>query len=149
MPGIGKKEIVVLSVGYERRSVDELIELLSGHDVILLLDVREAPFSRRTEFRKNVLAARLSEAGIAYQHLQAAGNPHRKKKVNIRECLSLYENYLRSNPNVVDLVVAQLGSGPVAMLCYERQHADCHRSILLDALTEQASYKLNVVCVDD
>ena len=149
MPGVGKEEIVVLSVGYERRSVDELIELLSGFDVILLLDVREAPFSRRTEFRKNVLAARLLEAGIDYQHLQAAGNPYRKKKVNITECLSLYAKYLKSNPDVVDLVAAQLGNGPVAMLCYERQHEDCHRSVLLDALTEQASHRLNVVCVDD
>lgn len=68
----------IVSVGYERRSVEDLVSVLIDYGVRKLLDVREAPVSRRQGFSKRSLAARLDEAGIEYRHLRIAGNPHRR-----------------------------------------------------------------------
>lgn len=127
---------VVVSLGYERRSLDDLVELLHAHGVGKLLDIRELPLSRRPGFSKRALAAGLEEAGIEYCHLRQAGNPHRKLKADIAHCLSLYRAHLCDNPDVVKTVASELSDGPVAMLCYEREHDCCHRSVLLDALAQ-------------
>jgi len=131
---------VVVSVGYERRSLEDLVEILTEHGVEKLLDVREAPVSRRQGFSKRCLAARLDEAGIEYLHLAVAGNPYRWLKEDIERCLELYEAHLCENPEVVEVVAAELHGGPVAVLCYERLHDFCHRSVLLDALAQEGHH---------
>jgi uncharacterized protein (DUF488 family) len=131
------KEACVVSVGYERRSVEELIGLLAVHGVEKLVDVRELPLSRRKGFSKRALTEMLALAGIEYLHLRAAGNPYRKERADTERCLQLYGGYLEENPEVLDIVTAELDQGPVAFLCYERDHDCCHRSVLLDALIHQ------------
>ena len=65
----------LFTIGYERRSPDELVRVLGDAGVTLLADVRELPNSRRRGFSKNALAAALGEAGILYAHERALGNP--------------------------------------------------------------------------
>jgi uncharacterized protein (DUF488 family) len=125
----------ILSIGYEKRTPDELLEILRHHSITALIDVREAPISRKKGFSKSALATLLASAGIEYIHLRAAGNPYRKLKADIDECLQLYSKHLANHPEVVDLLSDTLPPGPVAVLCYERSHEMCHRSILLNALS--------------
>lgn len=126
----------IISIGYEQRSITELIDILKDHHVERLLDVRELPLSRRKGFSKKALSSSLEEAGIEYQHLRAAGNPHRKLKGSIQQCLQLYGSHLEEHPEIIELVGAELSEAPIAMLCYERQHDECHRSVLLDKLNK-------------
>src|SRR4029077_141322 len=65
----------LFTIGYERRSPDELVRALGDAGVTLLVDVRELPNSRRRGFSKNALAAALGDAGIASAHERALGNP--------------------------------------------------------------------------
>lgn len=124
----------VISVGYEQRSVPDLIALLGANKVHKLLDVRQLPLSRKKGFSKTSLSQRLDEAGIEYIHIKEAGNPHRKLKADLDMCLSLYEDYLNDHAYVLELVEAEINSGAVAILCYEREHCNCHRSVLLDKM---------------
>lgn len=128
---------LIVSVGYERRSLEDLVAVLLDYGVKKLLDVREAPISRRRGFNKRSLEARLDEAGIAYRHLRIAGNPHRRLKMDIEQCLHLYRGHLCDNPEVVATVAGELVGQAVAFLCYEREHDNCHRSVLLHALAEK------------
>jgi|SRR5579859_144306 len=137
----------ILSIGYERRSVDELVAILKSHGVGKLIDVREIPQSRKRGFSKTGLAATLADAGIAYVHIRSAGNPHHKEKVNTAVCLGKYAGYLASNPAVLDDVVREFGSQPTAVLCYERLHNSCHRSILLEAV-KASGHQLRVTTVE-
>jgi uncharacterized protein (DUF488 family) len=126
----------IVSLGYERRSIDEVLNILASHKVVKLLDIRELPLSRRKGFSKNALSAHLEEAGIQYCHIRAAGNPHRKEKDDIKHCLRKYARYLQNNPAIIETIAAELSKKPVAVLCYEREHRNCHRSILLEALRQ-------------
>lgn len=135
---------VVLSVGYERRTVEELLELLAGHHIEKVLDIRELPLSRKRGFSKQSLAAHLDAAGIDYLHVRSAGNPFRKLKADVERCLQLYDSHLCDNPEVVDLLATEMQGARVAVLCYERLHDSCHRSILLEALSRHG-YDIEVI----
>jgi uncharacterized protein (DUF488 family) len=137
----------IVSVGYERRSVEDLVSVLVDYGVRKLLDIREAPVSRRQGFSKRSLAARLDAAGIEYRHLRIAGNPHRRLREDIERCLQLYEEHLCENPQVVKAVAEEVLGQAVAVLCYERDHDDCHRSVLLDALAHEG-HDLEVIRVE-
>lgn len=134
----------VLSVGYERRTVEELLELLAAHHIEKVLDVRELPLSRKRGFSKQSLAAHLDAAGIDYLHLRSAGNPFRNLKADVERCLELYESHLCENPEVIDLLATEMEGTKVAVLCYERLHDSCHRSILLSALSRNG-YDIDVI----
>jgi len=139
--------VTVLSMGYEGKSLSDYIAVLQDHGVRQLLDIRLFPFSRRLDYRKGVLSQRLAAAGVEYCHLRVAGNPFYKEKHDIWTCLQHYKQYLSANPEIVEQIAAELSEGPVAMLCYERAHYECHRSVLLEAIAHSGRH-LEVIKVD-
>jgi uncharacterized protein (DUF488 family) len=66
---------MLISLGYEGRSVGDLVDDLRSQYVAILVDVRLTPLSRKPGMSKRKLAAALAEAGIDYVHLPALGNP--------------------------------------------------------------------------
>lgn len=121
----------IVSVGYQGRSVEELIDVLRDGEVELLVDVRLNPISRKAGFSKNPLSQALAEAGIGYRHERALGNPRDNRDPFDRE---RYEDCLREVGSAALAEVIELGkSVRVALLCYERQHRDCHRCCIFAA----------------
>jgi uncharacterized protein (DUF488 family) len=126
----------IVSIGYEGRTLSELVALLLAHHVQKVVDIRELPLSRRKGFSKTPLSKTLRDAGIDYQHLRIAGNPHRRLKADTARCLALYSQHIAAHPEVVDVVSAALETPSVAVLCFERRHDACHRSPLLEAVKQ-------------
>ena len=137
----------VLSLGYERRTVEEIIAILSEYRIKRLLDIRESPRSRRKGFSKNALDENLRDAGIKYLHLGYAGNPYRADKQDIKKCLRLYRAYLKRKPEVIELVANEIRKTGTAILCYEREYRECHRSVLLEALQDNG-HLLEIINVE-
>lgn len=127
----------IISIGYERRTIDEFIGILKEQDVCKLIDVRQLPASRKKGFSNKSLAGRLKSVGIEYLHLREAGNPYHREKDNVKRCLQLYQEYIETHTEFVELVISKIAQQTTALLCYERQHSDCHRSILLQAMKYQ------------
>ena len=84
----------VVSIGYQERSLHELLHVLKAHNVGKLIDVRQLPLSRRRGFSKTALAKSLATKRIAYCHIRSAGNPYHSQKANLSHCLNLYARYL-------------------------------------------------------
>ena len=117
----------VYSIGYQGLSVQEFIRKLEGAGIGLVADVRAVPLSRKPGFSKNVLAAHLKKAGIDYVHVASAGNP--------THSLKAYATHLRKDrTGVDDLQKVIAGRRRVAVLCFEADPAECHRSLLLAGL---------------
>lgn len=129
----------VVSLGYEKRDIQEFINVLCDLEVTKVLDVRIHPFSRKKGFSKAALAKHLQGVGISYEHLREAGNPYHALKLQPNECLEMYSVYLDRNPQVLDLVESCLQHEweAVALVCYERKREDCHRGIIIDKLLER------------
>ncbi len=126
-----------VSVGYQGRSVDELVELLVDASVDVLVDVRLNAISRKKGFSKSALATALSEAGIEYRHERTLGNPKENREPFRRGETSARETYFRHLTNGAAAVyeeIVELAQGArVALLCDERDHNECHRSCIIDA----------------
>ena len=127
----------IAGIGYQGRTIDEVIERLRSASIATLIDVRELPWSRRPEFAQKRLAERLTRESIRYVHLRSAGNPreNRKSGASSEEILARYRAHLARTPLVLDEILAATRGEPVALLCYEADVKECHRSVLLEALS--------------
>lgn len=60
----------VYTIGYGARTVDQLIAVLRQHQIVFLVDVRTAPYSRfKPEFSKDALERELKASSIRYVYL--------------------------------------------------------------------------------
>ncbi|MFH1735659.1 MAG: DUF488 domain-containing protein [bacterium] len=141
------ESIQALSIGYEGRTIQDLIDLLKTHEIEQVIDVRLMPVSRRKYFCKNNLSAYLREEGIEYLHIRSAGNPYYKQRDDVELCLKLYTGYLKDHPDVMDSVFSKLSDSHTAVLCYERDHVDCHRNVLLRQISKSV-HKIEVILAD-
>lgn len=131
----------LFTVGYEGRSLDELIAALTDAGVDRLVDVRELPLSRRRGFSKTALSNALSEAGIAYVHVKALGNPKPNRERywagDVEGGAAIYRKHLHNGSRSALVELADsLGEDPACLLCFERDHAECHRDVIVEELQE-------------
>lgn len=126
----------IAGIGYQGRALEDVVQGLHRAAITTVIDVRELPWSRRADFAQKRLADRLAQEGIRYVHLRAAGNPreNRKSGAPSSEILARYREHLARTPGVLEAILAAAGEEPAALLCYEADAKECHRSILLEAL---------------
>jgi hypothetical protein len=119
-PERGQDKLVIWNIGYQGRTQQGFIDTLRQAGVTVLVDLREKPFSRMAGFSKNVLRAALEEAGIAYRHMgKTLGGLTCTPEMWAEGCREL----------------AQLAQGEaVAIMCLERDAAQCHRRKLVQIL---------------
>ena len=130
----------IFTIGYEQATQAALIAALREAKVELLADIRYLPLSRRPGFSKNSLKAAVEEAGIAYRHFRDLGTPAEGRAAARRgdraELARVYAGQLELPQALA--AMAELGASAqnkrVCLLCYERAAAECHRSLLFDAL---------------
>lgn len=134
----------VFTIGYEKSTQPELIAALHAAGVTRVIDVRAVPLSRRPGFSKTILANGLAEAGIGYVHLKALGTPaegrEAARKGRHADLKRIYAGQLElpeaivAGARMLDLAAEQ----PRALLCYERDPAGCHRTLLLHTMVPDA-----------
>ncbi len=127
----------LLTIGYQGRSLTELVRRLRNRDVRLLVDVRERARSRRPEFNQSRLSAAVVSARIAYVHLPSLGSPIKIRRAlyetgDFERFAGLYLAYVRRwrLDEVAVLASYVRQQGTVCILCYESGAELCHRSIL-------------------
>lgn len=130
------------TVGHGTRTLDELAGVLHGAGVELLVDVRRYPASRRhPQFGRDVLAAELPRAGVAYEWWGDAlggrrrgrdGSPH----VAWRDpSFRAYADHMDREEfrQAMDALIARAGAATVAVMCAETLWWRCHRRLIADA----------------
>jgi uncharacterized protein (DUF488 family) len=132
----------LISIGYEGRSVEELVQTLHGESVTVLVDVRLTPLSRKPGLSKRKLAAALGEAGIAYVHLPALGNPKDNRVAFRAGNPAAYERFgtlLTEDgaQQALSEIAELLDDNTVAVLCFERSHDECHRRLVVEAVLQR------------
>lgn len=140
MPDLSHRGTIV-SVGYEGRTADELVAVLHSAEVDLLVDVRLTPASRKPGLSKNKLADRLAAEGIAYRHVRELGNPRDNREAFRSGRPAARRRYVKVLDNgagsVLDDLLEEARNIRIAMLCFERDHDECHRSCITDRALEK------------
>lgn len=135
----------LFTIGYEATTVAEFIEALRQAGVGRVIDVRALPLSRRPGFSKTPLRNALAEAGIEYVHLKALGTPAEGRAAaragRQKDLERIYSAQLDLPEAIVQAQqMRELAEEmPSALLCYEREPAGCHRSLLIAAAAPEAS----------
>ncbi len=126
----------VYTIGYEKTTQAEFIAALKAAGVTQVIDVRARPISRKPGFSKNVLAASLAAEKIDYLGLPALGTPAEGRAAALDHRLDDLEHIYSKQLNTpeADLAAQRLREAvheqPSALLCYERDPAFCHRTLL-------------------
>jgi uncharacterized protein (DUF488 family) len=133
--------VSITTVGYQGRTVDDIIDMLRAADVKTLVDVRLTPLSRKPGLSKHSLAARLRAARIDYLHLPQLGNPRENRDAFRRgeaAAVGRYRAVLRTPEGqaALDQLLRLATQRRIALMCFERDAAECHRSMVADALVE-------------
>ena len=130
----------IFTIGYEGATVSEFRAALNEAAIERVIDVRALPLSRRPGFSKSPLRAALEEAGIEYVHLKALGTPADGRAA---ARAGRHEDMARIYAGQLELPEAMAQGAqmielarerPSALLCFEREPAHCHRSLLLEAV---------------
>lgn len=132
-------EGTLVSIGYEGKTVGDLVAKLLEQQVQVLVDVRLTPLSRKPGLSKTKLSKALAAVGIAYVHHRALGNPKDNRagfRAGEPESRARYRDVLdtAAATDALARVCELLDGGVVALLCFEHDHAECHRDIVVRRL---------------
>lgn len=138
----------LFTIGYERRSGEDLIAALLDAGVEALVDVRQRPMSRKADFRKKALEASCTEAGVDYVGMPELGSTDAlrdrlKETGDFRMFAKAFRQHVRRKAiEAIDSLAELASERSVALLCYERQHDECHRSVLATILAERDGFSV-------
>lgn len=111
--------------GYSGKSQADVFGLMTEHQLALVVDVRQRPWSRDGQWRKAVLTATF---GANCRHLPDLGNRTRSVQrvqlVNEERGLARLEELLHVHRRVL-------------IICLERDHSRCHRSYVAQRMQER------------
>ena len=141
------------TIGYEGASLESFISTLKAAGVTTLLDVRELPISRRKGFSKRALSEALVEAGVSYRHERSLGSPKTIRHQlhadgNYADFFRQFSSYLQLQRPLLRELANQL-DGTVALMCFERDPATCHRTIVAKELESMTGLKTKHLGVQD
>jgi uncharacterized protein (DUF488 family) len=126
----------LFTIGYEGATMDEFLSALRHAGVERVIDVRALPLSRRPGFSKTPLKNALAEAGIDYVHLRALGTPAEGRAAARAGRQHDLERIYAGQLDLPEAMVAAeemkrlAAEKPSALLCFERDPAGCHRTLL-------------------
>jgi uncharacterized protein (DUF488 family) len=125
----------VFTIGYGARTVDELIAVLHAQQILFLVDVRSAPYSRfKPEFSKEALERALKQQGIRYVYLGDAlgGRPADSDcYVDDKVDYERVQGKAFYQAGIQRVQAAWQRGVRFVLLCSEGKPEQCHRSKLI------------------
>jgi len=135
----------ICTIGYERRSLAEFLELLRGAPVDRLIDTRHRAGSRKKGFAKSALQDALRGIGVRYEHRRELGTPPHLMEVMRTDgaySLTAYEEFFEERPSLLTDLTEVVASARTVLLCYELDPGVCHRSVLARRVAQEAGLKI-------
>ena len=126
----------LFTIGYELSTVDRVIAALGHAGVRHLVDVRAVPSSRKPGFSRRLLEGSVRAAGLQYTCLRALGTPKPGRDAvrhgDAATMHRIFAGHMETPEAQAELAraIAISREAPACLLCYERDHAMCHRDIL-------------------
>ena len=138
----------LFTIGYEGEPQAAVIERLKAAGVEVVADVRAVASSRRAGFSKTILGTSLNEAGIDYVHLRPLGTPKAgrdaARKGRIGEMREIFAGHMAepTSEAAFQLLRGLAAERKTALLCFEADHAGCHRAALTERLEAEDGFEV-------
>lgn len=133
---------MIFTVGHSTHTAEVFLDLLAGHDVRQIADVRTVPRSRRhPHFGKEALEALLTAREISYRHFPALGGLRKPLRHSINTgwrhpSFRGYADHMQTDAfrRGLDDLLIWAEESRTAIMCAEAVWWQCHRQLLADAL---------------
>jgi uncharacterized protein (DUF488 family) len=135
---------LIYTIGHSTLSLEAFLDLLKGHGVECLVDIRRFPGSRKyPHFNREPLQASLHEAGIDYVWLEHLGGRRGRQKSNEspntalrNESFRNYADYMATDDfrQGIDELLELAKKKVTAYMCSEAVYWRCHRRLVSDYL---------------
>lgn len=132
----------VFTLGYEGRSLPEVLDIVRTRRIEDVLDVRENASSRKVGFDSTALEEEFARIGVKYAHLSQLGCERESRHALWRggataAFLANYRGRLAERPRDLENLVDRVRSARALLLCLERDPSRCHRAVLGERLREE------------
>ncbi len=132
----------IWTIGHSNHSLEKFLQILEGHNIQIVMDVRRFPASRKwPHFNADALGKSLPAGGIAYAGLPELGgrrrarpdSPHTAWRV---EAFRGYADFMDTPEfgSELERLAALAREKRAAAMCAEGLPWRCHRSLIADAL---------------
>lgn len=140
----------IFTIGYEGVSIEEWKTRLIEAGVTFIVDIRERPISRKKGFSKTALRDHLERINIGYIHYRNLGSPGeiRKRLMIDRDYITFfdeYEKHLSMQEALLQEIVTSLKDHRPCLMCFEKNHRQCHRYSVAKRLEENFPKEVRVV----
>lgn len=143
----------IWTVGHSNHPLEKFLQILAGHNVQIVIDVRRFPASRKwPHFNAAALAESLPSRGIAYVGMPELGgrrkarpdSPHTAWRV---EAFRGYADFMDTPEFAEGLekLTALAGERRAAVMCAEALPWRCHRSLIADALIARGCEAVDIL----
>ncbi len=129
-------ELLIHTIGHSDHTTAVFVELLRGHGITLVVDVRSQPYSRWAhQFNRETLARDLQDAEISYRFMgDALGGRPVAPSGQGSEGEWVDYGRMERMPTYqagVDRLLGLAQAERVAVMCSEGDHRRCHRHLLI------------------
>jgi uncharacterized protein (DUF488 family) len=134
--------MTVFTIGHSTRPIEAFLELLAGHQIEHLVDVRKIPRSRHNpQFAEDQLAGSLAAAHVRYTHMPGLGGLRRPRpdSVNVgwrNTGFRGFADYMQTPAfeAAIGACIELARHERIVLMCAESVPWRCHRSLIADAL---------------
>lgn len=126
----------LFTIGYEGSSLEDFVRTLEHIEIKVLIDIRELPISRKRGFAKSALSQAVRDVGIEYIHLRELGDPKPGREAaragEFKRFETIFRRHIERDASRTQLMEAVdiAKTQRACLLCFERCHKSCHRSIV-------------------
>jgi uncharacterized protein (DUF488 family) len=143
----------IYTIGHSTHSQETFQQMLAGHGIRYLIDIRRYPGSRRyPQFSKDTLSQWLPKSGIDYIHEMALGGRRTPAEDSPNTFwrnaqFRAYADYMATPEfkQALERVLDQARLQPTAIMCAEAVPWRCHRNLVADALTAKGHDVLHIM----
>ena len=135
-------ESALYTIGYEGKKFEEYLNQLIQSDIKVLVDVRKNAHSMKYGFSKTTLKNAVENLGIAYVHIPNLGieSENRQTLQTKADYDVLFRKYAKTfttkTKEMAELKRLLEENERIAITCFERDVAYCHRGVVADKMKE-------------
>lgn len=132
----------VWTVGYSGHTPQTFLERIQEAGIACVVDVRSVPLSRKPGFSKRALSEFLEAGGVRYEPMPQLGASRdllsrKRGGASFSELAKNYRASLARKGDAVEALAGLVREQKSALMCLEKDAADCHRGILADRLARR------------
>jgi uncharacterized protein (DUF488 family) len=145
--------LTIWTIGHSNRSIEDLLALLTAHQIQALADIRKLPGSKRyPHFNQEELSHSLKSKGIEYHWFESLGgrrkpSPHSKNTAWRNKAFQGYADYMESQEfaSAIDSLSKIAREKKTVIMCSEAVWWSCHRSLVSDYMKVRGAEVLHIM----